>query len=190
MHVLFYPGLRHCGSPKPLKQIWGWSGWICWAGKELWEICQDSCRSHLEQHRSTFSLFLSHSELGCSVFLIHLYVKYLLEPPEVLESPGLCWAGLPFAEGDWCCHIGHDGGSAASLQRQSRATSGRKMLNPAQVRRREVQLPVLSSTVGGQHGGCHTEKDEKWENHGEGKRPGKQMLVWMRKHSEYPFVSG
>lgn len=84
MHVLFYPGLRHCGSPKLLKQIWGWSGWICWSGKELWEISQDSYRRHLEWHHSTFWLFLSHSKLGCSVFLSHLHVKHLLEPPEVV----------------------------------------------------------------------------------------------------------
>lgn len=76
----------------------------------------------------------------------------------------------------WCCHTGHDGGSAVSLQRQSRATPGSKILNPAQVRRRKVQLPLLSSMVGGQHRGCHTEKDEKWENQREGK-PGKQMLM-------------
>lgn len=60
---------------------------------------------------------------------------------------------------------------------RGRATPGSKILNPAQVRARKVQLPVLSSTGGGQHGGCHTEKGEEWENHREGKRPGKQMLM-------------
>lgn len=158
MHGLLYPGLRHCGSPKPLWRIWGWGRRICWAGKELWEICRGSCRSHLQQRRSTFWLLLSHKELGCSTFLIHFYAK---------ESKFAWTAWKNDLDLLLCCHTGRDGGSAVLLKRGSRATPGSKILKPPKW---DAGKPVLGSTAGGQHGGAAWEAREEVGERGRGEK--------------------
>lgn len=187
MYVLLYPGLRHCGNSKPLKPIWGWSGWICWSGKELWEISQDSCRRLLEWHHNTFWLFLSHSKLRCSVFLTHLYVKYLLEAPEevvcaeqgylFLKEAGAVTQGMMVVQQ---CHF----------RGRAELHQGVKFLT---LPKSDVgKCNFLCSAAWWEGRGSHTEKDEKWENQRRERREKAWETCWceLRRYSEHSYVSG